>query len=334
MFSSLVVLALAAVPATSFAGAEDTPNDRSAPKVAPSPPIDGLWPSEKLMNSLLHRWADGVMEGYELDDQRRGEVRKAIVDRWHKFLQDNRSKIQPLINEFIEMRVAAAPPTKNDVQSWAKQALPVFNQLRKELTAGMNEVAQALNPDQRAKFERDVLQVGLGTQIAERKLKEWESGNFDVDDFWAGPPGERRRKRRERRQEAAKRMSEQSTPAQEVRPETDHIAIELKAWDRYAAEFIGTYRLDEGQRTAVLSCLAELKERAVAHRDGHREEIAELEQRIRTNTGGDEELAAIKVRLVDLYGPIDEMFNELRRRLDLIPNSEQRLAAQERRKKD
>ena len=48
---------------------------------------------------------DGVLEGYEVDDQTRTQVREAAVTRWSGFLNDNRSNLQPLLNEFIETRL-------------------------------------------------------------------------------------------------------------------------------------------------------------------------------------------------------------------------------------
>ena len=130
-------------------------------------------------------------------------------------------------------------------------------------------------------------------------------------------------------QQARDEQNEKPARAEVLRPEADQIALELHAWEHYVMEFIQTYDLDEGQRTAALSCLAELKERATAHRDRRREEITALERRIRNNSGTDQELAEIKQRLIKLYGPIDEMFKELKRRLESIPTAEQQAAVQE-----
>lgn len=111
---------------------------------------------------------------------------------------------------------------------------------------------------------------------------------------------------------------------------SDQVVVELGRWDKYVEEFIRIYDLDEGQRTAALSCLSELKQRAIDHRDRHREEIAALEHRIHNNTGTDEELAEIKQELTRLYGPIDDTFSELKRRIELIPTTEQRARVAER----
>ena len=45
------------------------------------------------------------------------------------------------------------------------------------------------------------------------------------------------------------------------------------------------------------------------------EEIVRLEQRIQSNRGTEEELAEIKKQLMELYGPIDDLFKDLKRRI-------------------
>ena len=115
--------------------------------------------------------------------------------------------------------------------------------------------------------------------------------------------------------------------AQRPAAQEDQIALEVVAWERYVEEFIRIYGLDEGQRTAVLSCLSELKQRAIAHRDKRRDDIATLELRISNFTGSDEELAGLKEQLTELYGPIDDMFQELKARIEQIPTARQRAEA-------
>ena len=57
------------------------------------------------MDLLLTRWADQVSREYELDEAQRARVRKAVVERWGGFLKENRPKIQPLVTDYLEMRL-------------------------------------------------------------------------------------------------------------------------------------------------------------------------------------------------------------------------------------
>ncbi len=229
------------------------------------------------------------------------------------------------------------PTAKDRVQAWAERTTPVFDRFRAQLNQGMAEFRELLTYFQRVKFEIDALKLGVGMKLAEGKLEQWKKGEFDENDFWEAPAAERKRRRaeRRRRKEEAEKIAEAdaaapagptSADASTTPPpvQTDQIAVELIAWDRYVEEFIRIYALDEGQRDAVLSVLSELKDRAIAHRDRRRDDMAKLEHRIKTFSGADDELSDLKQRLTELYGPIDEMFKELNRRVEQIPTEKQR----------
>ncbi len=311
--------------------------------------LDGLWPSAKLMDLVLTRWADRVSSEYELDEAQRAKVGKAVAKRWGGFLKENRPKIQPLVTDYLEMRLGMEPPGAERVQAWAKQATPLFERLRKQLDQGTTEFREILNPVQRAKFELQALKLGAGMQIAEQKLKQWQDGDFKVNEFWEPTADKRRESRTEHLPDRADheqtadghaadfspggpgepelaRPRDLKVAARKPEAQQDQIALELAAWQKYVEEFIRMYDLDEGQRNAVLSCLSELKERALAHRDRRHDDITRLEQRIESFTGSEEELAELKQQLVELYGPIDDMFEELKSRIEQVPTAPQRAA--------
>lgn len=288
----------------------------------------GLWPTAKLMNLMLDRWGDQIGETYQLNDDQRTRVREQVRERWGLFLQENRESIEPLVMEFLELRMEMLPPDKEAVQSWANRTLPVFEQMRAQIRGTNSDLRKILTPGQRVRFEADALKFAAGMQFAEQEIKQWASGEFDPRRFWEPPASaredrkrrfEERRARRERfRREGEEREAASTTPS----PPEDQVEIELGLWDKHAAEFIEKYSLDEGQKSTIQSILAEMKERATAHRDRHRTEIAELETRIQQG-GGDGDREAIKQKLTELYGPIDDMFAELQRRMQAVPTREQ-----------
>lgn len=310
---------------------DESPDPHEATANAPAEIEQGIWPSPNLMRLMLARWAEEAAYEYDLDDRQREKTRKAVVERWTKFLDENRDAIQPLANEFLEMRMELTPPDKSDVQEWARRARPIFEKATKQVEEGTAEYREVLRPDQRIKFEIDAVQLKVGLGFAQQKFSQWEKGEFEPDDFWEpiGPDrdarrDERRKRRKEREAQEAER--EQKRKAADQRP-VDPIDAELDAWQRYVADVITTYGLDSGQRSTVLSCLTELRDRAIAHRDRYREEISRLEEKIATNSGTDDELADIKEQLNRLYGPIDEMFKELQARVEQVPTGDQRASA-------
>ncbi len=347
MLPRLAIIAVAMWPLLPSANGQPQAGELTSPHAqrgkdsAPPAPAEGLWPSQRLVNLMLVRWAERVSHKYELDDVQRAKVREVVTKRWSGFLTQNRSSIQPIVNELIEMRLELQPPTKDRVQAWAERAMPLLEKVREQFDQGTAEFRKVLTPLQRVEFEVDALKIGIGMKLAEQKLQQWKKGKYEQGDLWEPPSAQRRRRRSERRDAgppAADFGTRGSQPdrtgaagslpagASTTPPpdQTDQIALELQAWDRYVEEFIRIYALDEGQRDAVRSVLSELKDRAIAHRDRRRDDMADLEQRIETFTGNDDELADLKQQLTELYGPIDDMFQELKHRIEQIPTQKQR----------
>lgn len=289
----------------------------TAPAPARTAPLEGFWPSERQMELLMLRWVDEGTSQYELDEHQLKQMREGVLERWPEFFAENRAQIQPVLNEWIEMRLEMEPPTSERVQAWSEKAEPIFEGFVTEFEEGAREFRAVLKPMQRAKFELEMLQFGVGMQVARAKLKQWKEGKYEEQEFWDPPRAERRRRR------AARQVQQsEGTEAKAVRE--DQVAHELERWDRYVAEFIDAYALDESQQSTANSLLNELKERAIAHRDRNRDRIIKLEERIAAGREGEEEAAEIKRLLVELYGPIDDMFTELKTRLDALPTTDQR----------
>ncbi len=282
---------------------------------------DGLWPTPKLMNSLLLRWTAKLSQQYELDDAQHEELQKEILKRWPAFLQENRRNIQPLVNQFLEMRMAMEPPRKEDVQLWAKHAQPILEGISQQILEGATEVRGVLTPDQRIIFDTDQLQLAAGLQLARTKIQAWEKGDIEPTDFWQPTP--------QARTQSNDSPSGTPAPPTSVLPNMDalipidQITKELSVWDEFVLNFIKRYALNESQQDAARSILTEMKQRALAHRDHNREAINALETSIRQNPGTEKELDTIRKNLVSLYGPIDTMFETLRRRIRAIPTKNQ-----------
>ena len=156
---------------TSQSAIRDQPVESSNPARA-----DGIWPSQKLMHSMLTRWADTISDEFELNDEKRQEVRMAVENRWGTFLNENRDTIQPLFNEFLEMRLGVEPPDDDTVSHWAERALPAFQKFQAQAGEGTAEFRELLPPDKRTGFAAKAIQLGVGLGVAEQKLKQWQQG--------------------------------------------------------------------------------------------------------------------------------------------------------------
>lgn len=124
-------------------------------------------------------------------------------------------------------------------------------------------------------------------------------------------------------QAAPDKTSEAATPKASTPAPTRPIVVApmpLDAWGKYVEEFIGKYNLDSKQAGQSQGILSELRKRADEYRLVHKLDYGAVEQ-IK-----DAPLRSEEVGRLDK--PIQEMFEELRARLDKIPTDPQRKLAE------
>ena len=331
----LIRMLILTVGLWSMQGLGDAPPGTSSPPTAQSdtksatPPEGFFLLSSNVADLLIVRVADEFSHEYELDKAQADKVREAMVKRWGGFLRENREAIQPVVNEMFEIRFDIKPPAKERVQAWAGRALPLLDKMREQVEQGRGDLREVLTPEQRVRLDQQALELGFGLKLARQRLHQLKEGAFEAEhlrELWEPPAAQRAQRREKRRRQREEAANQREQTERQQTAEADQITLELKAWETYVENFMQTYRLDEGQRGAAISCLSELKQRAIEHRDRHRDEITAMEHRIKNFSGSDEALEQLKRDLTKLYGPIDEMFQELKRRIEPIPTAVQRTA--------
>lgn len=306
--TAIILLALAGLYA------QDVPPPAQAAVV--EEPLEGFWPTERMTEMALKRWASDAADRHQLDEAQHTALKEMLLARWPKFMKENRRRLQPVINRFIESRMDPDPPELDAVQDWAKNALPIYKDARTLIGELNDEFAETLRPEQFAKFEGDIKMMGMFMDGFGERLARWEQGEFEEDEFTGRNS---RRGRRERNREARREAAELA--AREAAEPTDQILAELDKWDQYLEEFVRRFGLDEPQRVAARSIRKELGERALAHRERHMGEIIALERHMSAEEATEEEITAA---LTNLYGPIDQLFREFELRLDRLPTEAQR----------
>ncbi len=284
----------------------------AAEPVVAEEPLEGFWPTERMTEMTLKRWASDAAERHQLDETQHAALEEMLLARWPKFMTENRRRLQPVINRFIESQMDPDPPKEENVQKWARQALPLYQQAQTLIGELNGEFRKILRQEQIEKFEGDIKMMGQFMDRFGERLTRWERGEFEDNEFTGR---DSRRGRRARNREARREAAEP----------TDQILAELDKWDRYLEDFILRFQLDETQRVAARSIRKELGERALAHRERHLEEIVALERRMRVPGAATEEEVAEELK--ELYGPIDQLFGEFEQRLDRLPTEAQRAGA-------
>lgn len=297
---------------------------------------DGLWPTPRQQELIIKRWARRLSHRHHLQTQQREVVEQKLVDRWTRFLQDQRPALRPLLNELIEMRIDVDPPSRERVREWATRAMPVFENIQTQFDAMSDDVRDVLTPKQRAAFELEMLAVAGGMELAGQLLSDWSRGRGDPSMLWQPIAGESGTaatdgsdKERDRSSSAQPGDAVAAGDEREAE-ETDQVERELTVWAKYVANRVEELSFDDAQRLAAQSCLHELSARARTHRDRYRDEIARLEVRIAAHDADASELASIKTELIRLYGPVDDMFAELKRRVDQLATGRQLATNRER----
>ncbi len=300
------------------------PRDRDDANAKNTPPNDGFWPTDTMMRSFLGRFADDEIDKYELSDEQVDAYEARLMDRWPAFLNEHRADIQPLLNEFIEARIAKEPPGEDSVSDWAERALPMFDLFEEQLLETQRDLEPILNAKQKIELIGESVKMAAGLQAFRAKLEQWQRGEYAENEWWDPPRRVRRQRRRERelerdRLEAIKKAEE------EAEKNRGRVSEELDRWDKFVAEFVVRFQLDDPQKESAYSILRECKQRAEAHRDRVRDRMKKLDDQLADKQEMDDEQKAL---FAELYGPVDALFAEMSSRLDQIPTAEQREIAE------
>lgn len=300
--------------------------EANAPAPAPSPESRTesdltIALSPALQENLLRRVVLNLSDRYALTGDQTTEITSKLLPRWKSYLAKEKDRLAPVLSELLEMRLALEPPTEERVADWSRRASDVFDAYLNEAGQASGEIRETLTPEQRLRFDADLMQMKLGLGVLRTRLQQGIAGTGSADGFW-NPP------RRGTEETNPNRSAERKDIGRKPLA-LDPIEKELLLWQAHVDEFAARYKLDEGQRDAAASVLVELSGRALAHRDRHRAEITRLESAIETGDGSEEELARIREAVGKLYGPVDALFQELDARLQAIPSDKQKESARE-----
>lgn len=309
-------------PGTTVRADSPEPDADRSEQVAPDDDTGGFWPTRALTRSMVRRWSLDIAETYNLSREQYEQLESRMLERWPAFFEENRAELQPLVNEYLELRMAVEPPTADQVSSWAARAIPALDRIRGEIESAQQDTLEVLDAEQKRKFESERVKLGGALAMAEGVLKQWSVGSFRMKDVWDEPNGptqyvqgapDQDGSSAAARPERAVESIDSSCPAR--------LAEELHEWERYVAEFCDRYELDRSQRNAADSILREMLARAEDYVRLNRQRILALERIFEDPAGHDE--ASFDKEINEVYGPVDEMFRELDERVHRLPTEGQ-----------
>jgi len=321
------VLAIAAPPLSAQSSdALDAAHVKSADAEAgpSSDELTGFWPTPKMIELLVRRQARESAQEYDLRPDQLHRLETQMLDQWRPFLKENRNRIQPLVNDYFEMRMGLEPPTSDQVADWAKRAMPVYKDIRKRVETGQQKLSEMLTPRQRAKLKMERMKTAATLEAFESSLERWRSGTFQQNELWQPPPGYRS-------DDAKPATTSQPFEPVETAPQfadlPDRAAEELSFWIVWVDQFCERYELDRSQRNAAHSILREMLGRARDHVRANTERIEAVERIIEDATAPADE-PAVLAELNAVYGPLENMGQELQTRIERLPTTAQRRRVQ------
>lgn len=282
-------------------------------------PEAGFWPTDRMLELAMIQMVGDAKDRLELDMEQQQAFEKALSERWVPFLKKHRPVLQQLLNEYIEARMAGTPPSREVVQRWADQALPILKEVRRQMEESHEQLRGFLRPEQQSKLDAEMVKFGLGYQVAEAKLKDWRAGRFREEE-WSGA-GQRRASPPAEEPKVASATEEEdlagAEPTGKYTPPS--------RWEAYLQRFTKTYELDKAQMTTAQSILQEMEERARSYEETYSRELEDIREKLPQLAGkAKEELLAAQQRLRQ---PMIDMFDEFRKRLDDLLTAEQRRKA-------
>jgi hypothetical protein len=302
----------------------DVPEAIGKKAATPEPRSEGFWPTERMIDYAVRRWCGQVSYEYDLDEEQAARLEEMMQRRWPRWMKEHRRELQPLINEFMENRLAPEPPSPEQVSKWADKALRLFSLGRDELHAAQAEFRQWLRPRQKMKFDADVTKINVGMEIFERKLRGWQEGRFARNELWDEPYWVRERERETAERRAAETPRAESGPsAAEGEPEP----VPLDMWESYVAAFIKEYSLDDAQITSAWTIMGDLRARADRYRDRHSLEYARIQEQ--WEQSDEQTRKTLVARKEELDEPLAQLFDELKDRLSRLLTDAQRRAVED-----
>ncbi len=325
MILAMLLTTMLAIPrAEAICAATDQPQpEASRSSVKPDEP-DGFWPAPAVVHLIISHAAEKRCRKSNLTEAYCAKLRDATADEWSQLIEDHRDGLRPLLNEYLDMRLGPEPPTDERVKRWAEKAEPIVDQLLTEHRALRDGLAKEPELPE-GEPAPDVIEVGL--DVARQHLAQWKRGDYKRSTFW-GPSIKPEVRQRPPAEANPPNPEPGRTDAPLALP-VDPIALELLGWAKYVEEFAARHHLDAAQRDAAMSCLLEMTQRANTHRERHLEDVERLERRIDNSSQTPAEQESIQREIVRLYGPVDDMFAELKRRLEQIPTTVQRRRAED-----
>lgn len=284
----------------------------SAPAMADREAVQAKEEVYQMMNvpSMIRQAADNVARRYNLNADQTSYTRKMMEERVNKFLSEQEEVIWPLVRDLARHQLSGQPLDAELAKRIGEAALPIVEKAKSAIFEGNAEWSEILTEEQKRLHEYDLREMQSQFELINKNFEDYKKGDTQPKPIF-GP-------------EYQPKPDEPPRPPQPPRvfkPEKDE-----DRWGKYVEDFIRKYELDPAQVESAESTLREMRQRAADYRTSKADDFKTVEKRINEAVAkGDlkKRMAAIRDEKA-LNKPIQEMFTELKGRLDKIPQAAQK----------
>ncbi len=313
------------------------------------------WEFDKRLNVA----GELIKERYGLNDEQMKKMRSQFVRNSFTFFVQNAEQILPVAREFIETWTERKPVTPEMVARWTIRLRPIFNKWYGDAVNEVNKFCgENLTPEQREKVNQDMGVLAKHVKLFDQTIAKWQQGGWEPDHWGLGkdPVHAELQAQLERRRTggatAASGTPAVAAPAAALPPPPPPPSVAAPsrgpmrigdnrfssgraaaratpqpptsddAWSAYVRQFITRYGLDESQKSTAYAILKDMQERAQAYRSSRSDQIAQAEKRVKEATSAEERNDA-QTELRDVLKGMEDLFEELKTRLQTIPTADQ-----------
>ncbi|MFQ5430120.1 MAG: hypothetical protein ACE5E1_07405 [Phycisphaerae bacterium] len=340
--SAILAVAWAVAPCPSVR-AED--EDASAENARPArldemkPTTLGIRFTPGMARAIGLKLSEQMKSRYELDDAQVVDIQGILSRQLMDFVQTNAETGRDMIEMMMETMIehdGSFP--KEAAMKFGKMAEPLLPALRGFFTRSSAEIGKRMTIKQRLKFTGDMAGVTAGLLIFEKRMNRWAEGKVGDDANPFFDPAEN-----EGPNPAEAAAPEDPNEPPEHRKARKQVERWLKwqinidrQWDDYVKSAAAYYDFDERQVTAAAAILKDCKQRAEAIKTPDwRNAILEnriarqLIWRIDSKFGQGPWMYHWERAYKKMMKPLEDLEVELKRRIEQLPTSKQRAAAQE-----
>lgn len=313
------------------------------------------------------KFMEVVGRRYSLDQEQSGWLRDRMIDESRQMFLRNGTRMFPLVMELVQTRIAGEPITAEQVARWSQQVAPVIEDTRDRMNVIVGDFEQVLRPEQVDVLHVDAAAANRRVERVSELRTQWAAGNW-TPEAWgieedpiqlgrreeagAAPqressgakPAAADEKRgapvsddaaepaaSDESGDAAKPDTEDASPppASEARPRPARAPRDADPWAAYVREFVARFRLDDAQQQRAWLVYDDARTHREAVSRRYEAALKSAQQRAAGADADDKARRALRDLEQRRNGSVEDVFGQMKRRLDRLPTRAQRKDAED-----